>query len=900
MKYTKYLMAVAAFFIAASCATTDIDEVVNIGAGATGVGKDKVQVHCRVVQYEDCDVNTRSDKSATEANVSSMALALFPIEDGALGNCAYYDYKEGSNIVFVIDRAKDFAGDLYTGKQYAMYVFANMHNCTGFPTTEDDAKGKPITTFVQSYQTVSVDIADVPESGFPMIGSLGDYVSKNGDELLADGKYFILKPAASDTNTDGLPLVDHDGAGAGVEYVPTDNLEIPMKALYAKVSFTIKVVPDQDISDNAAPRFDLLSYQVNNIAATVDLDSTTNSDSNVLEKSKEYAPSGVYAQGATTATFTFYLPERYLTPTTSAENYAYPFKKAPGTYDKTIDKDQNGIRDEDENLRQRFKGKLVDGKAATYITITGKFCDHQEHTYDVSYNIHLGGDNYSNFDLIRNTHYENTVTIRGIQNSSDQATNTNGIAIDHRVNVERSTPLVINLRRETLLDAHFEVRPMRLRLVGDNIPSNATARVEVLNASESTFTWIRLEASGSSDNHITSGVSAGKRKYFTTDLVTNTLKKNTYVDVNLSKDDQTVWIYVDENTNKGQKTYRTAVVRVTYSEDPSNPIDYTINQYDLHEVTYNGYTYLIECHEEYLYNYDANDDYNQTEQNGMVWGLDNAILSFDHNALLFTDTIDLIDWIISGIQSWAGVNPMYDFYVSKHDTSILDNAEKHDHKGFDFNTEIIQDINTKNNSNRDTGYTGTISGLQLDQFANSAIEYCYNKNKKNADGTITVNWYLPAIDEIEDFVMGAYNSYPEFQENYYWSCQPSYNPNYAHYNVWISIDGSYYTDDYGYYNNDDGKLVKTNEGRARATKVYTYTSTNGSIVKDYVKSGSTGYDDAIQVYNQPWNPKATMYYSGSYNSRSLNSVAHEDGNLLRNHKARVRCVYGRPTTVTTN
>ena len=815
MKYAKYLMAVAAFFIAASCATTDIDEVVNIGASGTGVGKDKVQVHCRVVQYEDCDVNTRSDKSATEANVSSMALALFPIEDGALGNCAYYDYKEGSNIVFVIDRAKDFVGDQYTGKQYAMYVFANMHKCTGFPTTEDDAKGKPITTFVQSYQTVSVDIADVPESGFPMIGSLGDYVSKNGDELLADGKYFILKPAASDTNTDGLPLVDHDGAGTGVEYVPTDNLEIPMKALYAKVSFTIKVVPDQDIADNAAPRFDLLSYQVNNIAATVDLDSTTNSDSNVLEKSNEYAPSGVYAQGATTATFTFYLPERYLTPTTSAENYAYPFKQNPGTYDETIDKDQNGIRDQDENLRQRFKGKLVDGKAATYITITGKFCDHQEHTYDVSYNIHLGGDNYSNFDLIRNTHYENTVTIRGIQNSSDQATDTEAISIDHRVNVERSTPLVINFRRETLLDAHYEVRPLRLRLVGENIPTGTSATVQILNEDGTTNNipeWVRMETSGSTSDHITSGVSTGKRKYFTADLVTKTLASNTSIDVaNLSTANQTLWIYIDENTTTQS---RAAIVRITYGGESK---DYKIVQNGLFEVVgdESGNTYYIEQYEEYLYNYDAEDSYGQTKDEGMVWGLEGVQLSNEHQSF-YIDESDNTAW-----RNYTNNYdlPTYDFYTAKHDGSFVTTAggTVHSFAGQHFTEDIVKKSNNG------------VKTLTMDQQPSGAVEYCYNRNKRNSDGSISkVQWYLPSADELEDFIVPAYASFKEFQDNYYWTSQPAYIRNIFFFGWWQSSSSGKAYDIYTFDVYDD------NPEYARATKV-NYNQEIGKF--GYAKSG---------------------------------------------------------------
>ena len=812
MKYTKYLMAVAAFFIAASCATTDIDEVVNIGAGGTGVGKDKVQVHCRVVQYEDCDVNTRSDKSATEANVTSMALALFPIEDGALGNCAYYDYKEGSNIVFVIDRAKDFAGDQYVGKQYAMYVFANMHNCTEFPTTEDDAKGKPITTFVQSYQTVSTDIADVPEDGFPMIGSLGDYVSKNGDKLLADGKYFILKPAASDANTDGLPLVDHDGEGTGVDYVPTDNLEIPMKALYAKVSFTIKVVPDQDIADNAAPRFDLLSYQVNNIAKTIDLDSTTNSDSNVLEKSKKYEPTDVYAQGATTATFTFYLPERYLTPTTLAENYAYPFKKTPGTYDKTIDKDQNGIRDQDENLRQRFKGKLVDGQAATYITITGKFRDHQEHTYDVSYNIHLGGDNYSNFDLIRNTHYENTVTIRGIQNSSDQATNGETISIDHRVNVERSTPLVINFRRETLLDAHYEVRPLRLRLVGENIPTGTSATVQILNedgTANDIPSWVRMETSGTGNDYIASGVSTGKRKYFTTDLVTNTLASNTSIDVaNLSTANQTLWIYIDENT---ETKSRAAIVRISHQGVDT---DYKIVQNGLFEVVGadSGNKYYIEQYEEYLYNYDAEDNYGQTHDEGMVWGLDDVQLSKEHNSFYIDE--DKEDW--NNYVASASLLK-YDFYIAKYDSFVSDGVTVHGFAGQHFTNEIFENSNDN------------VKVLTMDQQPSGAVEYCYNRNKRKADGSVAaVDWYLPSADELEDFIVPAYASFKEFQNNYYWTSQPAFIRSAFYYQYATgNSSGSNITDAYAFVAYED------NKNYARATKVVA----KGNDEFGYVQSG---------------------------------------------------------------
>ena len=161
------------------------------------------------------------------------------------------------------------------------------------------------------------------------------------------------------------------------------------------------------------------------------------------------------------------------------------------------------------------------------------------------------------------------MTIRGISASDDQAVNPGAISIDWRVNVARSTPLVIGLRRESLLDAHFEVRPLRLRLVGENIPTGTSATVQILKE-DGTSTdipgWVRMEESGSTTDHITAdGVSKGKRKYFTTNLVTETLADGgkTIEVNNLDGSNKTVWIYVDENPTE---VSRAALLRVTYDD----------------------------------------------------------------------------------------------------------------------------------------------------------------------------------------------------------------------------------------------------------------------------------------------------------------------------------------------
>ncbi|MBR4951578.1 MAG: DUF4906 domain-containing protein [Alistipes sp.] len=807
MRFTHILVACAALIMAAACSFSDIDDV----NSTPGHASQYLQVVGRVAQYSDCDVATRSKKEGDEPKVTSMGLALFPIENGAIGNCLYYDFELGGSIVFIVDR-HDAIFNNYTDKQFAMYIFANMQDSADFPQTAEEGVGKSLEYFTTCAVAANANVDDVPANGFPMMGSLGNTISTQD----ADGIELILKPTQTANNTDGLPLVGG---------TPTDNLEIPLKSVYAKFSFTISVKPDQEIVGNKAPRFDLLSYEVNNIAATVDANSSTNDDTAVIASSGEVSM-GNYAQGATTAKFDFYLPERYLSPSKSIN-------------DVLPDELKSASADEREKYRQRYKNKLVDGKAATYVTITGKYTDHQGHVYDVDYNIYLGENNYDDFNIIRNTHYDNSVTIRGISASTDQSVEEDGVSIDWRVNVKRSTPLVINLRRESLLDAHYEVRPMRLRLVGEDVPTGTSATVQILDEKGTTNNipaWIRLELSGNTANHITTeGSSKGKRKYFTTDLLSNTLSASTSVTVNnLTRDNQTVWIYVDENTST---VSRTAIVRVSYAGVDK---DYKIVQHGLHKVTGadSGKDYYIEQYEEYLYNYDAEDSYGQTRDEGMPWGLNGKQLSYKYRSFQLSESND--DWTEFVKNTLL---PTYDFYIEKHDGFAKTNgADKvHNHAGHEFTKEIAKNVKI----------------LTMAEGASGAVEYCYNRNKRQADGTIKEEdlvWYLPSADELEDFIITAYGTFKEFQDNYYWTSQPAYIKNifYYEYKEWSWSSFKYIT------TTSATPMYIDNTEYARATKVtrvdggYDYV-TSGLMTEPYnfVPRTETGYTNLGCFYEMP-------------------------------------------------
>ena len=887
MRYFKSLVAIIALLFATSCTIDNIDN-----PGVITNDSDVVTVIGRVTRFTDCDVDTRGVKNADEGKITSMAMAIFPLnQDGTAinGNCEYFEYKPNQNeLLFTIERGTNYA----TNTPYAMYIFCNI-DMSEFNTTSslNDMLAK----------AYKLDNLNIPQNGFPMIGSLGDTFSTNFDR---DDQEFILSP------TDGGKLT-----APKVNDKTQTLLTIPMKALYAKVNFTIEVSPDQTIEGNYSPQFTLDGCTINNAAKIVDFNNTTNSDTDVLAAQGCTITGNNIASGANKINFSFYLPERLLKPTISAEKYKYPFGE-----NGALIEGYSNLREEDKKYAQRFKSKLVEGKAATNIVISGQFRDHQNHYWDVDYTIYLGEDNYGNFDIRRNFEYNNYVTIRGIQTSSDMSDNANGIAIDHRVNVTRTQPAIISLRREVLLDSHFEVRPLRIRQSPQVVDGINAVKVEVLNpgsADDKSGTWwMRLERSfgvggkgEGQDIYITDGVSAGKRKYFTFDLITGNgtaelgdiapLTDSKSVVVPLKNQDECVWIYVDECTDAGDGI-RAGIIQVTYGNltddgkftETTNSnfpvVKYTINQRKLFKVVYDANknnkleeserAYYIEFEEEYLHNFDADDYYGSTEFDGMAWGLPGQQLSYEDDALLVIGSV--WDGLVNAVVK-NGLNPKYDFYNSAAEAPDDDNA--HPYNGYNFCNKIIQVVN---------GYSGNLNDkpednidvLALNEEPESAVEYCYNKNKRNCNGQVAwtgntnnLNWYLPAIDEIEEIVTSnyldpdnavkpTYARFLEFQNQFYWSSQPAYYVYDWRYKSWLSdTSGQFYIDA---INN------------ARATSV--------AFVNGQYQPSTSGMSDAeIRYY---WQTALGSLGLSLTEQNTGKTPVYGDGYDSRTEKNRVRCV----------
>ena len=865
-RFATYLAKVVAMIIATSCTMNELLEPTFPSSSSDNL----ITISPRITHYTDYDVTTRSAKEGDEAKVTSMAMALFPIVDDQIQPSVYYQYNGDGNMLFVLDRNRPpfteaNGNEPYSDKQFVMYIIANMQG-SGIPeksgyvneagkvavyqpdgsvvvkgdSDNQCGAGWTVDDFVSKYHWINNNecFEKIHDNGLPMIGMLGDVFSDYGD-----GNTFIFHPIKDDANNNknGLPTVNG---------TPTDNLEIPMRSLYAKFSFTINVDSEQEIVGNPAPRFDLLGYQVVNASSKVYLSRQLNEDNDqtgyedvVTSEFHSVLSEGLYAQGATKATFSFYVPERYLTPYPTASAYEYDFGENGG-----ICKGYENIPDELKKYAQRFKPELVKDQNATYVAIKGNFTDHQKHVYDVTYRIYLGKDNYGDFNIIRNTHYNNFITIRGIDNSDDQSAYYDPdnlpdgaiapISIDHRVSIDRTTPLVVGLRRETLLDAHIEVRPLRLHLSGGDPATNPTSATvtlkKVKDSDPPLSTWIAMEKSGNTLDHITetNTPSDGKRKFFTTDLISSIYSKaETNDDGNIEitvdglgyKANQTIWLYADENVST---TSRSAVLQIEYNyKDPDTqvtaaPENYIITQHGLFKVTGadSGRDYYIENFEEYLYNYDVEDIYSQTKQDGMPWGLDDVQLSNEHDSFYIDE--DNTDW-----NNYVKDNSLlkYDFYIAKYDSFVTEGVTVHGFAGQHFTSEIFDA--TKNN----TDVNKKVNVLTMADQPKGAVEYCYNRNKRNSDGSIAkVEWYLPSADELEDFIVPAYSTFEEFQNNYYWTSQPAYIRDAFYYEYATGRDkGSSVRDAYAFVAYEENKQY------ARATKVVA----KGNNVYDYALSG---------------------------------------------------------------
>lgn len=600
--------------------------------------------------------------------------------------------------------------------------------------------------------------------------------------------------------------------------------EISMVSVYAKVVVNLQIRPEEYLPGRDQT-FRMVSWEVVNAPRYVTLGAPEATEETAPSHSDKIpsSPSGLYSGSnpvgvSQSLSYTFYMLEH---KRNKVNEVNYP----------------QGI---DELSKQRFKPKLVNEDTdATYMLIHGVYIDHQLVSHETTYKLYLGANAVDDFYILRDNQYNNNITIKGVtsNNGYDEST----VSFDARVTVN-SGPVVVTVKRDTQLDSHYEVRPLDIF-----VTPGYTVNVAVDADAQS---WIGL------DRETVANGKVVKRDYFTTNLV-STLPKS----YGPFTTDFRVWAYFDENSTTSD---RMGKIIFTVTEDATGnqtELIYTFLQKGLFEVTYNGHTYYIEFQEEYLHNFDPYDSYNN-KTDGMFWGLEGVQLSHRRDAFRFNGMIEGIvtNGIKDRLREKGAQFYLYDFYTPRDVYKVGTNGVTiNTRAGHAFTSDIVN--------------TAGIGPLKLSETARSAVEYCYNKNKRNAAGGVPeIKWYLPAIDEIEDIVMGAYGTFTDFQNKYYWSSQPAYNEYSYEYEGWR---GS---------NKGDGIFFNDNLLNARATKVE-------YKAPDYntVNSGMSDY--LIQFNFTRRSLLGAVIWGNPREEPNPITPVDDPGKQLRTNINRIRCVY---------
>lgn len=606
----------------------------------------------------------------------------------------------------------------------------------------------------------------------------------DGIRSRADLEQFVYRPASGTVSTglpaEGMPMVGVrtlDLTGG----TPENDRQVELTALMARIDVTIQL--DSEVQDGNLPAFYLMDWTARNLPTQVAFTapaagSQTGWDDAWTKEAGASLQRTIYNRNGQ-ITFTFYMYENIQQPEWKidpGEEWANPNVDPATLTDAEREKAlyPDGVS---KTQRQRYKPYLAHADAAS-IVLHGFYMTYNGAAYEVRYTLYLGANHTNDFSVKRNHQYKNDITIKGL---TAQDSETGEYTLDARVNVEEEdNEYYIAMLRERNHDAHFCITPMDVYLFA---PESVNPTMEVIlgEVPEGSETpdpatvpdWVRLERIAAADmaagtvsesgftayaqggSHLAVGTpwtaGNGKRAFFTRGMLKagGALYGNTRTTIQDSRD--RVYFYLDENLALQD---RSATVTMIYKENGVEKRRRTLLLEQAHLLPVamrDGGTLYMEQYEEYLDHYDPLDEY-ATDQiyDGLPWAdLNSGLEDFEVEQLYET-------WFATPITSTAYDPPGQVF-----------------NDGYPYTSFVI--------------YRSNQGVMTLNDRPRSAFEYCFNRNKRNMDGTIDMQydykswydaylevtngskWFLPGIRQMEDALTQYYTTFGEFQTDYYWS-----------------------------------------------------------------------------------------------------------------------------------
>lgn len=608
----------------------------------------------------------------------------------------------------------------------------------------------------------------------------------DGIRSRADLEQFVYRPASGTVSTglpaEGMPMVGVrtlDLTGG----TPENDRQVELTALMARIDVTIQL--DSEVQDGNLPAFYLMDWTARNLPTQVaftapDAGGRTGWTEAWTTQSNVSLQRTIYNRNGQIS-FTFYMYENIQQPEWKidpGEEWANPNVDPATLTDAEREKAlyPDGVS---KTQRQRYKPYLAHADAAS-IVLHGFYMTYNGAAYEVRYTLYLGANHTNDFSVKRNHQYKNDITIKGL---TAQDSETGEYTLDARVNVEEEdNEYYIAMLRERNHDAHFCITPMDVYLFA---PESVNPTMEVIlgEVPEGSETpdpatvpdWVRLERIAAADmaagtvsesgftayaqggSHLAVGTpwtaGNGKRAFFTRGMLKagGALYGNTRTTIQDSRD--RVYFYLDENLALQD---RSATVTMIYKENGVEKRRRTLLLEQAHLLPVamrDGGTLYMEQYEEYLDHYDPLDEY-ATEQ------------------------------IYDGLP-WADLNSgLEDMWIDQltRDAVLGQPSNSYDPPGQVFNDGYPYTSFVIYRSNQGV--------MTLNDRPRSAFEYCFNRNKRNANGTVTTSyqfydrwllddfyeevtneskWFLPGIRQMEDALTQYYTTFGEFQTDYYWS-----------------------------------------------------------------------------------------------------------------------------------
>lgn len=712
------ISVVAAVCFVSSCSLSDDSLQPEVMTDLSGGFK--IEAMSRDMMQQQVITRSAINKTPEESKINNLYIFLF---DGTTGDYlespdenVFKPYMEPSEGVSVVN--------------IPVEIFSN-------PGYEGNAEN----VWVYALANVSPEvIADNNRDGYPDNFPVGGKDGKTPKMLFEEYSYSPLsyesynRPDITKLPEEGMPMVGMSSTTINLK--SKGNMTLQMSALMARIDIEFKIDSENTDDAHRLPKMQLAQWWVNNMPSVTpltqpgdgvsDLSEAQLVDFEPITENLEIINSRYNADSK--ISFTFYMFENLNGGDKTAPDGFYPTGTVPDDY-------------------QRWKPNLAEeegiSEKATYIEMLTYYSTYNDDnlgsaTYEVKFRFYLGANHTNNFDVGRNRHYKNDITITGLTKVGN---NPDHITYDARVNIsQQDNPFYISMLRERGHDAHFNVTPMDVYMFGGEGVTDMKMTVSIEDPDN--HKWVRMEkipaenmANGSlpegfsSETHIPTGAvwhaGNGKRRYFTTDLVSSTLADNVMYELTSSRD--RIYFYIDENLSLSDRTVK---VKLSYTDSKNTTPrerELLISQAGLKAVTVPGdgnnpsQTIYIEQFEEYLQHYDPLDEHGSNlVYDGLPWG---------YNGQRFGPAVFDRD-------KWCNV-----YY-----------------NGLEATWTYIND----GNDNR----------MDLNTKPNSAAQYCLNKNKRNSDGMVQqsdTGWFLPGIRQLEAMLTEYWNTYPEFQENFYWS-----------------------------------------------------------------------------------------------------------------------------------